>query len=102
MCSGKHGSVRRRSFATFTAKFVGTLVNSDATSKETRVIAGGRVRPAIKVENSAEFLTWDVALPTSRDRIDTRCFVSREIDEGGDRSQGDSWFVDLGLKCLVH
>ena len=45
-----------------------------ATSKETRVIAGGRVRPAIKVENSAEFLTWDVNVPTSGDRIDTRCF----------------------------
>ena len=79
--SGKDGSVRRRSFATFAARSVGTLVKSNTTSKDARVIAGGRVRPAIKVENSAEFLTCDVDLPTSRDRIDTRCFESAYVGE---------------------
>ena len=79
MRSGRDGSVRRHSFATFVARSVGTLVKSDTTSKDTRVITGGRVRPAIKVENSAEFFKWDVDLPTSGDRIETRCFESAYV-----------------------
>lgn len=81
MRSCKDGSVRRRSFATFAARSVGTLVKSDTTSKDTGVIVGGRVRPAIKVENSAEFPKCDVDLPTSGDRIDARCFESVYVGE---------------------
>lgn len=44
--SDKDGSGSKLSFATFAAKSVGTLVNSDTTSKETRVITGERVRHA--------------------------------------------------------
>ena len=56
-------------------------MKSDTMSKDTRVITGGRVRPAIKVENSAEFFTWEVDLPTSGDRIETRCFESAYVGE---------------------
>ena len=56
-------------------------MKSDAASKDTRVIRGGRIRPAVKVENSAEFLTWDADLPTSGYRIDTRCFESAYVGE---------------------
>ena len=87
--SGKDGAVRRRSFATFAARSVGTLVKSDTTSKDTRVISGRRVRPAIKVENSAESFTSNADLPTSgTGLIVRRCFESAYVggvDEGDNR-----------------
>lgn len=61
--SHKDGS-SRQSNDTFIAKAVGSLVNKETTSKDTKAIPGDKVCPAMKEEKSAKFLTCDLDLPT--------------------------------------
>ena len=58
--SDNDGSSLRQSNATLTVKAVGTLVNKETTSRDTRAIPGDKICPAMKTEKSAEFLQRSV------------------------------------------
>ena len=71
--SSRVSSAANRLRATSTAIFVGTLVNRDTTSKETKISPSSSCCVAVKSTKSLVLRTADADFPTSGDRRSERC-----------------------------
>ena len=63
------------------ARFVGTLVKGDTTSKETRTTFSSTVCCLMNWAKSRELRTRCSTLPTSGDKVLTRCLHSEYVGE---------------------
>ena len=74
--SANISSFCNRSFAMAIALSIGTLVNNEMTSNDTRIIPLGSVGSFMKVQNSKELATFDEEFLTRGDKIVTKYFES--------------------------
>ena len=61
------------------ARFVGTLVKRDTTLKETKTSFSSTVSCLMNWVNSKELRTWCSVLPTSGNKMLTRCLDSEYV-----------------------
>ena len=70
--SGREGSLVSRSRDTWIARAVGTRVNRDTTSKDTKTSGLGTFWVVINWANCREFFTWESVRPTMGDSREAR------------------------------